>query len=337
MFGRRQGISTRAFARAVAFMLFVTIAMGLHPPVDAQNLNLESVNPLADLPYLEHAFEGDKLRKAGDLTAALEEYRSAIAEADEPSADPLERETWLFNLARIHQAAGTTERKLNNWSAAREHFGEALDLQAQLLVFRPNRANDWIDFTDIYNDVAFAHHQSGDSAAARELDRNRVEILEDRVVAFPDVRSFQTRLEILSQTAFDNSGENFVNMDVPEFLVRNLKEKLADAANQYSLFNDFMMIGDGVSLNGAIDIAKRAYALALKATDHLLAIDPENPAWIRAHAHALAKIASLSNTEEDWSAFEMIVSAGKESGLLEPVDLLILEGTARRGRQAGST
>ncbi|GAB4081756.1 CHAT domain-containing protein [Modestobacter muralis] len=236
---------------------------------------------------ISHIKLGD-LARAGDLTAAGEHYRAALAITERlAEADPANI-GWQRDLGVSRTSLGDLAEATRDLPAAAEHYRAALAIDQRLAEADPANTEWQRDLSIDRSKLGHLAQKTGDLPAAGEHYRAALAIRQRLADADPANTEWQRDLGI-SHTSLGNLAQATGNLPAAGEHYRAalaIDQRLADAdpANtewQRDLGIDRSKLGNLAQMTGDLPAAGEYYRAALAIRQRLADADPANTEWQR--------------------------------------------------------
>ncbi len=274
---------------------------------------------------------GDLRRTDGDSAGALEEYRAALATADELAARS-PSSVHRGDLALSHERIGIMMRDRGDEQAAQSSFEAALAIRRQLVADDPFDAwsRGGLSF-GLFN-VADGLLLRGDTAGAlrgyREVLALRERLLHDDPTNAERKRDLCSARDKVA-TVLTNQGELTAALELFKASLGS-RRQLADAdpksaARQQDLAISLSDVGDVLFAKGDVAEALEMYRGALVISQKLVAREPSNTVWQRSllvdHHHLGNALLAQGDFPGALEAFRACIAIGESLTARDPMNL----------------
>jgi serine/threonine protein kinase/tetratricopeptide (TPR) repeat protein len=250
----------------------------------------------------------DIRKDQGDLAAALDSYREALAVQKKLVLLSPKNRDWRHDLSATLGRIGDVLKHRGDTDGALENYQESLRIRQELAAEDPADAGLQRDLSDSFERIGDARNDQGNAAGALENYRKALPIREKLALSNPRDAALQLDLSWsyenigwLLSTAGDSDGalQNYRS-------AVTIRQKLADqdpknATFQHDLSSSFAEVGYELLARGDLAEALDADRKALAITRGLVAIDPSNAMCKRDLSINLERVGDVLKAQDDLS------------------------------------
>ncbi len=252
---------------------------------------------------------GDIARAAGQLAAALENYRKSLEIGERLAKQNPGNAQWQRDLTISYNKVGDIQSAQGDNAAALENYRKRLEIGARLAKQDPGNAEWQRDLTISYNKVGSIQSAQGDNAAALENYRKSLEIRERLAKQDPGNAEWQRDLTIsyhnvggIQSAQGDNAAalENYLKS--LEIGGRLAKQNPGNAQWQRDLTISYNKVGGIQSAQGDKTAALENYRKSLEVGERLAKQDPGNAEWQRDLTFSYNNVGGIQSVQGDNAA-----------------------------------
>ncbi|BDG73246.1 tetratricopeptide repeat protein [Roseomonas fluvialis] len=229
---------------------------------------------------------GDVLLRQGQATAALDEYRKAMAIAERLVARDAGEAKWQWDLWASHNKVADVLEDQGDTTAALAEYGKALIIAARLAASDPGQADWQRDLSVSHLRIGSVLHRRGEALGAQLHYRKGMVIREHLAAINPGRVEWQYDLSL----NYTRLGDVLVIRGETAAALAEYSKAIAIAARlvttdsehtewQRHLGYNYIRVGDVLRTQSDASAALAEYRKAMAIAEWLVAIDPSTSLW----------------------------------------------------------